>query len=180
VKEVRTVILGCFLALLCGAGRPAPAASVPEHVRGQWQPTDAQRKAVAELTLRFFFAMDHEKYDDSYALLTAAMHRDMPFGQWQATGKTFHMVSGAALGHRVQGVTWYKDPPNAPLRGIYAAVDYTADFENFEFACGYLVWYQERDGAFRLMRQEQNYIDRATAAKLTERQLAEAKARVHC
>jgi hypothetical protein len=102
------------------------------------------------------------------------------FESWSETTMKFNAQAGKVLERRIRKVTWYKDPPNAQLPGVYAAVDFIGRFENVDTHCGYVVWHQRDDGAFRIMREEQNFIDKKTQAGLDERTLAELKARFRC
>lgn len=37
--------------------------------------------------------------------------------------------------------------------------------------CGYVVWLADADGAFHVVREEENYIDKAMAAKMPPEQV---------
>jgi hypothetical protein len=68
-------------------------------------------------------------------------------------------------------VTWTKDPAQAPLPGIYAAIDLAGQFANVDRDCGYIVLYQQPAGGdFAIMRRENNYLDNATARNIEEKQ----------
>jgi hypothetical protein len=64
---------------------------------------------------------------------------------------------------RVVNLTWYDNPPDAPAPGQYAAVDYVAAWGDGTVECGYVVWFRQGENPFRLVRQEQNFVERAAA-----------------
>jgi hypothetical protein len=64
--------------------------------------------------------------------------------------------------------------------GTYAAVDFTGRYANADTYCGYLVWSEQADGSFLLMREEENYIYNATAARLTAEQRAKMRGVFRC
>jgi hypothetical protein len=68
-------------------------------------------------------------------------------------------------------VTWTKDPAAAPFRGVYAAIDIASQFVRIDRHCGFVVLYQKPSGGdFEILRQERNFIDNATAAKIEQEQ----------
>ncbi|QJW85279.1 hypothetical protein HK414_23455 [Ramlibacter terrae] len=46
--------------------------------------------------------------------------------------------------------------------------------------CGYLIWQVQADGTFALAREEENVIDRATAARLQPAQSEQLRAQFGC
>ena len=57
-----------------------------------------------------------------------------------------------------------EESKDAPLPGIYAALDLVSRFANIDRHCGYLVLYQAPSGGvFQIMRQEDNFLDNVTA-----------------
>lgn len=72
-----------------------------------------------------------------------------------------------------------KDPPGVDP-GFYAAVDYIGQFQNADHECGYVAWYRDSSGQLTIVREEEGYIDRETAAKMTSQALQNALARIGC
>ena len=66
------------------------------------------------------------------------------------------------------------------MLGVYVAVDFFSIFQNVDFHCGFLIWHQQQDGSFLLMREEQNYILRQIQDTLEPDELAEIKAQFGC
>ena len=67
----------------------------------------------------------------------------------------------------VWNVTVYVDPPNAPEPGIYVAADFEAAYEN-SVVCGYLVWHDGPDEAFRIMRQDSGELQASVESELSD------------
>jgi hypothetical protein len=79
----------------------------------------------------------------------------------------------------IKKITWYKNPPQA-APGTYAAVDFSSQFTNANIHCGYLVWFEQGDGSFVMVREEVNFIDKATEQKLKPDELERARAKFGC
>lgn len=144
---------------------------------GPWGPSDAEKTTVERLTYQYFSAKDQGKYREAFAMLRPESAR---LDGWMEAAQQFNAQSGKVVDRRIRKITWHKDPPSAQLPGIYAAVDYASRFENIDLHCGYLVWHHGGDGVFRLMREEQNSIDKRTQQGLDDRALAAFKARFGC
>lgn len=155
-----------------------PDSPLPQT--GQWSPSEAQKVQVEQLTHKYFSAKDEARYQDAYAMQTDGMHNLASFGEWTRSIKDFSNTAGKVVSRQIKKITWYKDPPNAPARGVYAAVDFTSRFENIDTYCGYLVWFQQPDGTFKMAREEVSYIDKKTQERLDEKTLAQLKASIRC
>lgn len=148
--------------------RCVAAASVPPRVVApdpNWRPSAEQQRAVLAMTERFFRLKDAGDYQQVRTFVSEAF----PFDHWLAAAEKFNKQSGELRQRTIQRVTWYKDRPDAPLPGVYVAVDFSGQFTNLEIYCGYLVWHEGQDGTFRLTRQEENYWEihpRTTANEL--------------
>lgn len=88
------------------------------------------------------------------------------FDTWSANAKAQNTKAGHLLNRRILKITWYKDPPSAPEPGIYAAADFSGQFENDPIYCGYLAWHRGVDGKYRIIREEENFIDKESIAKM--------------
>lgn len=142
-----------------------------------WGPSDAERAAVERLTYQYFSAKDQGNYSEAFQMLRPDSAR---LEAWMEGARKFNAQAGKVLDRRIKKVTWHKDPPASQLPGVYAAVDYSSRFENIDVHCGYIVWHHSGDGTFRLMREEQNYIDKKTQQEIDEHALAAFKSRFGC
>lgn len=162
--------------------RRATPPFVPHDTQadGSWSPSETDKAFVEHLTHQYFLAKDQGRYQDAYAMLSPGMQEITPFERWSTLEQEFSARAGRATNRQLKKVTWYKDPPTAPTPGIYAAVDYTGRFENIDVYCGYVAWKRQENGTFRLVRQEQNFVDKETQRKMDDRTLAAIKAQFGC
>lgn len=133
-----------------------------------------------DLTARYFEARDSERYRDAWNLLTPSMQEMSPLAEWQAARKAFNDRAGGGLRRGAVKVTWYDNPPNAPLGGIFAAVDFVGKAEKLQIICGYLMWLRQPDGSWRITREEEGSIENRPGVKSSAEQIALAKAEMGC
>jgi len=139
--------------LVCFSPADAPPAT-------EGEPDPLRQQAALASSYAYLAAKDSGRYADAYAVVSDRLRERAPFPQWTARAEEFTAVAGAPRGRRITEVTWYDNPPDAPEPGRYVAADFSADFAGLEFACGYLMWRVEPDGSFRLVREEQNFIEK--------------------
>jgi hypothetical protein len=164
--------------VLCTSGRAA--INPAEAARPGWQPTDLDQQAVLAATYAYFAAKDSGLYSRAWQSLSDRMKLMSPAAPWQAKAAEFNREAGPVRARRVVELTWYNNPPDAPEPGIFVAADYSADFERLEFVCGYVMWLLQPDGSFRLVREEQNMLDKETAKKVPSLDRAPLKAQMGC
>jgi hypothetical protein len=145
-----------------------------------WQPSETDQQAVLSATYAYFAARDRGRYPEAWAMLSESMKRISPIAEWKRGAADFNAAAGAVRGRRVTEITWYNNPPNAPQPGVYVAADFSSEFDRLEFVCGYLMWLLQPDGSFRLAREEQNLLDKATASKLASIDRQPLRAQMGC
>jgi Protein of unknown function (DUF4019) len=144
-----------------------------------WIPTAAQRQRALKTVRMFLDAVEGGRYADAYGLQNELIKRNQTLAQFIQDAQKFSVLAGPAKFWRVLKVTWTKDPAQAPLPGIYAAVDLAGQFANVDRDCGYMVLYQQSaDSDFTIMRRENNYLDNATAHDIEQKQSKAALAKV--
>ena len=126
------------------------------------------RLAVLAGSYAWLAAKDGGRYEEAWALLSDRMKGASPLAQWRAAAERFNDRAGPVRGRQVTRISFYRDPPDAPEPGLYAAADFSADFANFDFVCGYLMWRLGPDGLWRLVREEQNLVDKQAAEDVTK------------
>jgi Protein of unknown function (DUF4019) len=142
---------------------------------GRWRPTAAQEEQVSSLTYAYFSARDGGKYRDAYTMFSPTQQQKVPFEPWTSRIEQFNAKAGQVKSRKIDKITWYKDPPNvAP--GLYAAVDFSSEFANIAIHCGFVAWHMQEDGSFRVVREEENYIDKVTQQKLRGEDLDKLRA----
>lgn len=167
-----------LLALLLAA--PAPEIIVEQAREPSWRPSAADNRAVLAATRSWFAARDQARYGDAYAMLSEGMKAAAPFEDWREAARRFGEKAGTVRDRRITRLSWYVDPPSAPAPGLYVAADFSADFADLEFVCGYVVWHREADGAWRVVREEQNILDRADARAVNALDRPRLRERMGC
>jgi hypothetical protein len=163
--------------ITCGvaAGPRSPTVSAANR-DPSWRPTPAQVQLVERQTHAYFSAKDAGKYRDAYAFLSATQKQTLPFERWSASVEAFNSKAGEVRSRSIKKITWYKDPPSS-APGVYAAVDFSSQFATVDVHCGYVAWHEQADGSFLLVREEENFIDKATAQNLKPGELESFRAR---
>lgn len=142
-------------------------------------PAAADEQAIAELSERFLRARDAGDLDAVRALFDPEA-TDRPDAAWAAEVAAFNRLAGAETKYAVTGISWFENPAAAPRPGVYAALDYARAFERVSLACGFVVWRRASDGAWRIDREDLNYLDPAEEARLSREELPQARARLGC
>ena len=163
----------------CGGAEPAPSNTTTAGDHAQWRPTAEQQEAVDRLTRAYFSARDGGRFDEAYAMFSNAQQAAMPFENWRSQMATFYAKAGEVQNRTIKKTTWYKDPPGTPP-GVYAAADFASHFANIDIHCGYVVWHEQPDGSFRLIREEEGYIERDVQLRLPPSELRVARSKVGC
>ncbi len=161
---MRRFIATIFL-LLCGIA----------HAEG-WGPSSAEKAAVEKLIASYFEAINSSHYEQAYALLSPGMKELVPFERWKELDTHFQKVANGNPKYWNVKSTWYKDPPNASLPGVYAAFDLDCSYTNINICHEVVILHQQSDGSFLVMRHERNFIDKSTEEKLKSRKQVPEKA----
>jgi hypothetical protein len=162
----------------CAVAPPPPAASAAAPAGRQANPADIT--AVMDVTGRYFDARASGRYAEAWALLTPTMQELSPLDEWRARAVEFNRQAGAMPRLTPVKVTWYDNPPNAPVAGTFVAVDFLGEAKNLEAICGYVVWLRQPDGSWRLTREEQGLITREQARAAAPEHRARLRAAMGC
>jgi Protein of unknown function (DUF4019) len=134
-----------------------------------WRPSESQQRTVVKAAGDFFSSLDRGEYEQAYAMMAEPNRHLQPLQQFISQNQTFHARSGALKRHTILKVTWTKDPPRGPFPGVFAAIDIASQYTNVDRHCGYVVLYQRSaNDRFEIMRQEDNFIDNATAQAIEQ------------
>ncbi|MFS0736179.1 DUF4019 domain-containing protein [Sphingomonas sp. 1P06PA] len=146
-----------FAALLLMAPLPEQVGHAPAGVSAE--------ELVAE-TEAYFAAKDRGDAEAAYRRLAPSVKAYLPPDLWKANLAQFNAGAGKPEGREIARLTWYDNPPEAREPGLYVAADFTGRFSGLALMCGYVMWHREADGTFRIVREEQNVLDKETAAQL--------------
>lgn len=172
------VIVFSIISGLAFAQAPdSPSASTPRqdspsqnisstNADMSWRPTLAQRQQIESLTLAYFSAKDANRHDEAYRYLDPRQQQHLPKNVFIRTTEELNQTAGKVIATALRAVTWYKDTPQAGP-GLYVAVDYTRSRENLALNCGYVIWHEQSDNSFLVLRDETNVIDKQTMEKIS-------------
>ncbi|WP_422087922.1 DUF4019 domain-containing protein [Variovorax sp.] len=162
----------------CGSVAQEKSAASPARERPSTPEED--QKQVELLTYQYLKAKDAGDFAKAYGFFADSMKATASQESWSGAGRKFSAIAGPATSRRIRKITRYDNPPSAPRPGVYIAADLVSQFQNIDIHCGYVVWRGQPDGSFQVIREEANYIDRATQQRMTPEQLAAFKASARC
>ena len=145
-----------WLVLFLLAAPPAGALAQ------QWAPTEAQNHLIQKLTYEYLAAKDSRDYKRAYDLQSPSLQDMFSLEEFIGNSTSFNDLAGPVIERRIMEMSWYENPTNAPGPGVYVAVDLISRFEQVDRHCGFLAFHLESDGQFRIVREEENFLDRAT------------------
>ena len=163
----------------CGLETPPTIPQTTSAPDG-WKPSASDQSNVESGTYRYYGAKDAGDYAAAYAMFDNGMKEAARFDSWASNAKSQNSKAGHVLNRRVIRITWYKDPPSAPEPGIYAAADFSGQFENDPIYCGYLAWHRSADGNYLIIREEENFIDKGSIAKMAQTEVKALAAKFGC
>jgi hypothetical protein len=161
-------------------GKVLPEVPQPPAADPDWQPTPAIEQEITDATRRYFAWVDAADAPNAHAAWSAENQQMLPLVQRRAMLADDRKAAGEPLGHRVLKLSWYINPADAPMPGIYVAADYEKRYRNLAAHCGYLVWFRQPDGRFVIVREEAGRLNRSDAAAMSPSMLAEARAQLRC
>ncbi len=182
------VLLLTFTALPLSAasmldpGKPANGVMADEKLSTEqkWEPSEQDQLKIKLLSYQYFQAKDNGDFNTAFEVYAESAKAIIDFNDWKANLVKFYTVAGTGISRTPTRITWYNNPANAAVSGIFAAVDYSSTFANINIHCGYLMWHKKDNGNFELIREEQNYLDTATQKKLSESEITDIKAKFGC
>ncbi|WP_432730253.1 DUF4019 domain-containing protein [Variovorax sp. W6] len=160
----------------CGSTAPEKTASAKERP----STPEEDQKQVEALTYQYLKARDSGDFAKAYGFFADSMKATVSQENWSSDAKKFNAVAGPVTSRSIRKITRYDNPPSAPRPGIYIAADLVSQFQNMDVHCGYVVWYGQSDGSFQVIREEANYISKATQQRMTPEQLTAFKAGARC
>lgn len=162
------------MALQQSLAPPKTAGAAPA-----WQPTSSQKSRVEQLSKAYFADKDAARYRQAWERLGPGLRQQWTFDEWRSASADSMARAGAVQQRELKKVTIYRSSQGG-TPGTYAAVDFTGRFANADTWCAYQVWTEQADGSFLLLREEENFIYNATAARLTAEQRDKMRSVFHC
>jgi hypothetical protein len=148
------------------------------NVDKAWSPSGEQKEALESSVSNYFALVDKGQVDALYELFTQNVKQMMSRGQFEQIHASGLTGSGALNSRQLLKVTWYKDAQG--YSGVFAAVDYNTNFENFALHCGYVVFAEQAKGQYLVMRSEANKIEKTVALRMSEEQRQNTRKAFRC
>ena len=101
----------------------------------------------------------------SYAMLAPIFQRNLTAESWRESVTERNYKIGKRLSRKLRRVVWYDNPLNAPLPGLYAAVEFDSVFENADKHFQFVILHSENGIPFQIMRNEFTVALKNTGAK---------------
>ena len=138
-----------------------PARAEVNAAQTAWEPSEADVLKAKLLSYLYFQAKSNRDFQTAFNTFAKATAAGMNFKQWKSTQEKFYGSAGTELDRSFYRMTWYQNPPDAALPGIFVAVDFSARFSNAGTQCGTLMWHRLADGGFELIRDQDKSIAKA-------------------
>jgi hypothetical protein len=90
----------------------------------------------------------------SYAMLAPIFQRSLTPVSWRMSVAERNVKSGKRLSRMLRRVVWYDNPTDAPLPGLYAAVEFDSKFENTDQHFQFVILHSQGGAPFLVMRNE--------------------------
>ena len=151
--------------------RPWREINITSDSTPGWLPSEELETSARQAADQFFSLVDQARDQDAYALLAPRMRAMLPFSDFARANAHFRKTAGKLRQRNYVKLTWTKNPANAPVEGVYAALDETAAYDGVDRQCGYIILYQPPEGGpFQVMRTENNFIDNVSARDIERNQ----------
>lgn len=162
--EARHRLSCAVLAFLLGALSFDPSVAVPPAADISLE--DPAARTIIDASKAYLKDKQARRYDRAYAMIAGSMQSYLTPALFREGAERFLADAGKPGAVQVTRFTWYRDPADAAEPGLYAAVDFTAHYANLKLMCGYLMWHQVAGGQFRIVREEENFIDHRAAQQM--------------
>ena len=158
---------------------PPTQRIVSSNSEPTWQPTPFQKITVELSSLNYFNLRDSGRIDEAYGQFSPLLKASLPLENYRSMVQKFNTEAGKVQQRQVNAITWYENFPKLGS-GLKVAVDYSSRFPNLSLNCGYLVWQEQADKSFLILREETNTISNDSMAKLKPGELERLRSQFNC
>jgi hypothetical protein len=162
-----------------GSGVAFPVQVAASNPDTAWRPQASDVALLEKNSNNYFMTKDAGKYQDAYGMYDTVFREKTNFEQWRELAGQTNTKLGSVTKRIIKRLVWYKDPAGA-APGVYAAIDFSGVSANADIYCGYIVWKQQANASYLLVREEQNIIDKLTEKKLAPNELEKARIQIGC
>lgn len=101
----------------------------------------------------------------SFSMLAPIFQQNLTPDTWRESVLDRNAKTGKLISRKLRRVVWYDNPVNAPLPGLYAAVEFDSLFENTDKHFQFVILHSQNDEAFKIMRNEADVVVKNTSIK---------------
>jgi hypothetical protein len=97
-----------------------------------------------------------ENGDDiqSFLMLAPIFQKNLTQNTWRESVLDGVAKTGKLISRRLRRVVWYDNPENAPLPGLYVAIEFDSIFENTDKHFQFIILHSQNGEPFKIMRKE--------------------------
>jgi Protein of unknown function (DUF4019) len=146
----------------------------------KWEPSEQDQLKIKLLSYQYLQAKDNGEFDAAFSAMAENTKSAIDFKKWKYNIVLFNATAGAKIDRTFNRISWYENPAKDPASGIFSIVNYSGMFTNVDIQCGILIWHKKTDGNFELIREQENYLDKASQEKLSVSEITHIKAKFAC
>lgn len=117
----------------------------------------ARYAEAVEFAAKWRDLVDDGKHEEAFLDLAPTFQRNLTSATWKQVVERTRVQLGARQSRTLRRVVWYENPPNAPLPGLYAAVEFDSVFENARNHFQYIILHSQDGAPFKVMRNEATF-----------------------
>lgn len=138
--------------------RKLNARMIAEFKRRLGVPKHAREPEAVEFATRWLAMIDGGQDRESLELLTQYSRTGYTPGEWQRINEEARQKYGALQERRLRVVHWFENPPDVPLAGTFAFMEFEAMYEKVPHTTQYLVLHSAQGAPFRVMKDEAPFL----------------------
>ena len=129
-----------------------PQLSLAEIINNsESNPREAEAVKIANDWLNIVESGDDKQ---SFSMLPPIFQQNLTQDTWRESVLDRNAKTGKLISRKLRRVVWYDNPANAPLPGLYAAVEFDSLFENTDKHFQFVILHSQNDEAFKVIRNE--------------------------
>jgi hypothetical protein len=98
--------------------------------------------------------IENEKNKEAFDLLTETFRSNLTLDSWIEINENTKTEIGSLVERKFKRIVVYDNPANAPLPGLYIAVEFDSVYEKASRHFQYIILHSQNDEPFRVMRRE--------------------------
>ena len=117
-------------------------------------PQNPRQAEAVDFAVAWLQMVEEGDQERSFELLAPTFQRNLTRATWKSALNESRDQLGKQTSQKLRRVVWYENPGNAPLPGVYAAVEFDSTYENSDLHFRYVMLHSQNGEPFRVMRNE--------------------------